>query len=484
MKQLWFLLVFACCSLANAQDLLVKYDFIKDKFFFYENGKLITQPVIKKNYEVKVQVENLNPFVFVARCDWKQNVVTDNSSMSGIAGMFKGMSGIGSLSTLLTGLNMGQFEDLGIRGGASLLETNLTAKSTLQNAINCYNKLYDVEQTMNQVEYSSNKLQKLKFNPYLPADTLKKIALELTATSLKKKTNERNLTATGFIQFSTAISNTLNTEYDNLMNYSNSFLNEYNTYAARNGNNFAEAGMDKTIATLLNAAAALKQKYTAENISTKIDALEMQYETITYTPFSYTCNYLATGDNIGLTLDIFQSSMGASNTGAVVYTGSDGTDTLRKVRSKSINILVKGDVKITTSVGLGFPSYFDKNKTWSNKDSIITGTAGNNLAPCISTYINFYPYSGRNVHWGGTFGIGIPVQSEGTSTLNFFLGGSAVLGSNSKVVIHAGLAIGQLNVLGGGQKEGDKLKDGSELPTTKKTFQPGAFFGISFALNK
>jgi hypothetical protein len=146
--------------------------------------------------------------------------------------------------------------------------------------------------------------------------------------------------------------------------------------------------------------------------------------------------------------------------------------------------MIHGDMKITTSVGLGFPTYFGNNKTWTNRDSMIYGASGTNYAPCISTYVNFYPYTGRNIHLGGTFGIGIPVQNEGTSALNFFIGGSAVLGTNSKVVLHGGMAIGQLNVLGSGLKEGDRLSDAVVVPATKKTFKPGAFFGISFALNK
>jgi len=471
---------------AYAQDLVVKYDFIKDKFSYWQNGKQVVQPQVKKNFEVKVQVENLNPFVFIARCNWKQKVADDNSSMSGIAGMFKGIGGIGSITTLLSGLDMGQFEDLGIkRSGASLLESNLAAKMTLQNAINSYNKLYETEQTLAKVEYSSTKLQKLKFNPYLPSDTLKRIAYELTATSMstKKNTTERNLSVSGFIQFSTGLYNTMISESENLKNYAADFLTEYNNYAAQNGNNFAEAGINKTIDNMVATSKELKAKFTAETINNKVDALQQQYEVITYTPFTYSCNYMPTGDMLSLNLDIFQSTMGANNTGNVVY-GGEVTDTMRKVRTKSINILIHGDMKVTTSVGLGFPTYGNQNKTWSNRDSFIRGTSGSNLAPCISTYINFYPYSGKNIQWGGTFGVGIPVQNEGTSALNFLLGGSAVLGSNSKVVIHAGFAIGQLNVLSAGQKEGDRLRDGISSPTTKKSFVPGAFFGISFALNK
>ncbi len=485
MRRIATLLLLACIGTLSAQDLIIEYDFITDSYTFFQNGKAIPQPVIRKNYEVKVQVKNLNPFVFVARCNWKQQIADNNSSISGIAGMFKGIGGLGAFNSILSSLNMDQFEDATLRGGASLLESNLNAKSSLQNAINAYNKLFEIEQTMNKVDFTSNKLKKLKLNPYLPADTLKQIAHDLTYASLfTKKGKEPNLSATGFIQYASNITVSLNAEYENLINYSNSFVSEYNKFVSNNGNNFAEAGMDKTVATMVTAANALKSKYTDDAINNKLESLEQQYEIITYTPFSYTCNFMPTGDLLSLTLDFFQISTGASNTGNVVYNTGDVTDTMRKIRTKSVNILVRGEMKISSSVGLGFPTYFNKNQTYANRDSIISSVSGNNYAPCIATYINFYPYYGKNIHWGGTFGIGIPVQNEGTSSMNFFLGGSAVIGSSSKVVLHGGLAVGQLSMLSNGQKVGDNLGDKFTAPSTKKSFTTGAFFGISFALNK
>lgn len=483
MRKLWILLAIAVIGKVSAQDLIVEYDFISDSYKFYQNNRPIPQPVIKKNYEVKVQVKNLNPFVFIARCGWRQQVAENNSSTSSIAAMFKGVGGLGSISSILTGLNMDQFEDKSVtRGGASLLENNFAAKASLQSTINAYNKLFEIEQILNKVEYSTAKLQKLKLNPYLNADTLKFIAHELTTASLSTPTNKvKNLNATGFIQYSTNLSNDMAAQYDNLVENTKVFITEYNNFLTRNGTNFAEVGMDKTINGMINSANLLKAKYNSDLINAKMDALEQQYETITYTPFTYSCNYMATGDLLSLTLDFFQITQPNN---APVFNSVNITDTMRKVRTKSMNILIRGDMKISTSVGLGFPTYFNKNQTYSNRDSMIYGVSGNNYAPCISTYINFYPYSGRNIHWGGTFGVGIPVQNEGTSALNFFLGGSAVLGSSSKVVIHGGLAIGQLNLLSAGQKTGDNLGDKITTPVTKKSFVPGAFFGISFALSK
>ena len=55
----------------SAQRLLVKYDFLNDDFTYYEIGKNglkkeISRPVVTRNYNVKVEVENYNPFVYTA----------------------------------------------------------------------------------------------------------------------------------------------------------------------------------------------------------------------------------------------------------------------------------------------------------------------------------------------------------------------------------------------------------------------------------
>jgi hypothetical protein len=92
-KLLTLLLGMAVLSHIQAQGLVLEYDFIHDKFTYLQNGKEVAKPNVRKGNEVKVHVKNLNPFVFIARCDWKDEVVEDNSTLSGIASMFAGFGG-------------------------------------------------------------------------------------------------------------------------------------------------------------------------------------------------------------------------------------------------------------------------------------------------------------------------------------------------------------------------------------------------------
>lgn len=470
---------------AQSQDLIIHYDFIHDKFTYEQRGKFVSKPVIRKNYEVKVMVENLNPFVFIARCKWHEEVVENNSSISGIASMFTGLNmGNDLISGILSGMSPDMIDLASERSDRSMFGTFAMAKIDLQNAFRNYNSLFDIEQTLIKSDFTTAKLKKMKFNPYMPADTLKKVAAVLVENALKGTgTDNLHITSTTFINRANYMATHLNEDFNNLLVASDNFLTAYNAYRNVNGNDFSEAGMDRTVKNMVSIARQLYERYNAEDVHNKIEALEAQYNAIIYTPFVYVCNYMANSDRLSLELDFYETS---PYTRAADYYlgGGDNVDTLRNVRSKKVNVLVQGDMKITTSIGLGFPTYFSKNQEFSNRDSLISSSAGNNYSPCISTFINFYPFSGRNIHWGGTFGVGIPVQSGGTSNLNFFLGGSAVLGGASKVAINGGLAIGQLPSLIAGQKVGDNLGDKITTPEVKKVFMPGAFFGISFSLGK
>jgi hypothetical protein len=388
------------------------------------------------------------------------------------------------LSGLLSGVNMDQFTLASTRDAVSMFESYAAAKVDMKNAVSSYNKLFAAEQTLLNSEFTTNKLRKIKYNPYLPSDTLKKITELLIQNALNPgKSTYTPLVATTFLQKANDINNMLSMEYENMKLSVENFMQAYNSFKGLHGPDFSEAGLDRVLMGMLESAGGLRGKYSNDDIHSRMEALEQQYESIYYTPFVYVCNYMAKGDMLTLELDFYETSPYTRNSD-VYLTGGDAVDTLRKIRTKRVHIQVQGDMKISTSVGLGFPTYFDKNQSFSNRDSIISTTPGNNYSPCVSTFISFYPYAGKNLHWGGCFGVGIPVQSEGTSNLNFFLGGSAILGSASKVGLHAGLAIGQLSSLTNGQRIGDNIGDEITPPETKKAFTTGAFFGISFSLGK
>lgn len=482
MNKLLTVIALVSATAVQAQDLTIRYDFIKDEFTYFQGQKQLKQPLVKRNNEIKVEVVNLNPFVFTARCAWKEEVVQDNASSAGLASMFQGIAMPGAgVSTLLSSLNLEANLPGLMRNGSSFHGETQFASLAFENCQTSYKSLYEIEQTLARIEQSSAKLKVLRLNPYLPSDTLKNLAEKMVAQCFtqKGKPLTRELNASAFMDYSAQMVKTIEEQYDALSANAEQYLSLYSQYE-NSHTTFKEKGMDQNIKNMLTLAKQMKEKYTTELVMSRMDKLEEQYEVIKYTPFTYICNYMTQGDLVSLTLDIYEIPKSRRD-GATQ--SLDNLDSLKKLRTKSLNFIVRGDIKVSTSVGLGFPTFFSQNQTFSNPDSVIRATAGSNFAPTISTFINFYPYQGKNFHIGGTFGVGVPVQGDNSGNMNFFLGLSSVLGASSKVVINGGLALGQLQVLDNGQKTGDKLPL-NMVPTTKKVFKPGMFFGVSFALGK
>ena len=95
--------------------------------------------------------------------------------------------------------------------------------------------------------------------------------------------------------------------------------------------------------------------------------------------------------------------------------------------------------------------------------------------------INFYPVIGDNFNVGGSFGLSIPIADD-VNGVNFLLGPSVFLGRQSRLSLSGGVAYGPVNRLTNGL-EIDQTTTLSSLDNfTKKVYDFGYFFGISFSL--
>lgn len=226
----------------------------------------------------------------------------------------------------------------------------------------------------------------------------------------------------------------------------------------------------------------LTSKIESVSIQSEMDSLEYTYRSIMNTPFRYTASSRAKEDEILVKLDFYENSryMLKQGGGFTAAPNTNRLDTLKKTRTRSVEVSVAGDMKISTSIGLGFPTYFGANKDYSNRDSVITSSPGSNYTPHLTTMLSFYPYNGRNASFGGSFGVGVPLEDE--KATNFFIGLSSILGANNKVVISGGLCIGKANVLQRGYKDGDKLTSADAIIPVERKYKTGAFFSVSFAL--
>ncbi len=150
-------------------------------------------------------------------------------------------------------------------------------------------------------------------------------------------------------------------------------------------------------------------------------------------------------------------------------------------RTKSFKVNVSGGLKISPSIGVAFPSYFGAAKDYyARGDTTIVETDGDNYIPNIAAFVNFYPYTGKAVNFGGSFGIGIPIKGA-TISPSFLIGGSLVLGNKYRIALSGGMATGPVKALENGFEVGQNLEAFQDLETKTK-YAIGFYSAISFTI--
>ena len=459
----------------SAQRLLVKYDFLNDDFTYYEIGKNglkkeISRPVVTRNYNVKVEVENYNPFVYTAVANYS---VTEfqNAPNMGFLSMISPLglpTGGSNFLSSLTGMET-------TRGGKGLF-SEPAAVQALEKVQKTYMTLYEAEEMTNNIDFIMQKVHKLKYNPYLPADSIKAFTQNLMVTLF----NQPNVQSQDFLTKANQINTTIKSDVAKLTNYVDNFQNAYQNYATTRGKNggFEGEGYNNLVDAWGTQALEFADNFDSDLLLEKLDFLESEYQAIMNTPFYFNTSDVAKGDELTITIDFYKNPL--DENGEPVSASSDDLTSLKKAKTKEIDVTVGGDLKINSSVGLAFP-YHKDNSSFINKDSVITSIAGNNFTPNIAAYLNFYPYNGKNVAFGGTFGVGVPI-SDDNRNFSFLLGASTIFGSDNKLVLNYGATLGQVNQLDQGFSLGDNLGDIYEPVPTRSAYNVGLFFGISFAL--
>lgn len=468
------LLSFTLVSSVQAQRLLVEYDFLNDDFNYYKvakNGtqKKVSSAIVTRNHNIKVKVINYNPFVYTAVAGYSSKTVDDapNINFLSLISPIGLPTGGTSFLNSLTGADPGS-----TRGG---LWADRKAAQAMEKVQATYMTLYQAEQMTNNIDFIMEKVHKLKFNPYLPADSIKSFTNSLVSDLL----GQTSIQPQDFLERANEINSAVNNDVARLNTYVNTFQSAYQSYANGRGKSggFEGEGADAMVENWSKQAKAFANNFDSDLLLKKLDYLETEYQAIMNTPFNFNTSDVAEGDKITVTVDFYRNpeSDGEYKPGDLAEVAN-----LTKIKSKEIDVTVKGDIKINSSVGMAFP-YFNNNSEYINKDSVITAVDGNNFTPNIAAYLNFYPYSGRNATFGGTFGVGVPISSDGKN-FNFLMGGSVIFGSNNRLVLNYGATLGQVNKLDQGYEVGDNLGDALDNVPTRKAYQWGGFVGISFSL--
>lgn len=464
---------------AQAQSLRIVYDFIQDEVSYYRTkpgdpiGKPIGSPVVGRNKIVTVEVVNFNKFVYAANATYTSKVVEQQSDMGFLDVITPLVNPLGS-SSFFTALGGTLPEEIG-RGG--VLSTR-GASSAYDDILNAYQNLTSLEASLKAIEYAGNKLNKLKYNPYLPTDTI----VSMSTYIVSQIFNKPRVNPSDFSSVIVQLTKDYTSSVSNLKTATNVFIREYVDYAATRGDQqFEGRGLDQVVRNFNQEVNEVTAVINPEYITQQVDYLETVYTSIVASTFRFNSSHAAKDDEIDLALSFYKLPV-SEESGESDMANLNNLESLPKIKEKRVNIIVKGDMKVTTSVGLGFPR-FETSDEYINRDSFIVSQTGSKSAPNLAAYVNFYPYTGRSFHLGGTFGVGVPLQAE-TRTVNMFMGLSTLFGSSGRVALHGGFSLGQVQHLGEGYEVGDKLLSPSQDVPVRNVWEWGTFIGVSFNIGQ
>ncbi|MFT7592244.1 MAG: hypothetical protein ACI9UJ_002174, partial [bacterium] len=472
------LLVVFCGPDGYAQSLRIVYDFIQDEVRYYKTkpgdriGKEIGSPVVGRNKLVTIEVINFNKFVYAADAMYTSKTVEKQSDMGflDIVSPLVNPIGSGSFSTALGGKLPDEI------GRGSGLMGSRGVSSAYDDILDSYKKLTSLEEDMKSIEYAISKLNKLKYNPYLPTDTIVNMSNMIVSQIFDRSVMNPSDFSEVIVRFNRDYTNSVT----NLKTATVSFLREYNDFANGREVHFEGRGLDEAVRSFNAEVNQVTKAFNPEYITAQIDFLETIYTSIVSTRYTFNSSYAAKDDEIDLKLNFYKVPI--DDKGNYLSVDRNKMSDLAKIKEKNINIIVRGDIKVTSSVGLAFPKY-KTSKEFIYRDSSIISVAGSQFSPNLGAYVNVYPYSGRTLQLGGTFGVGVPLQEE-QKNVNMYMGVTALFGSDSRVGQHAGAILGQVKKLGSGYNIGDALLPGDATIPTRNIWEWGTFIGISFNIAK
>jgi hypothetical protein len=471
-KLLLFALLGMCFFSLHAQNLLIRYDFLKDDYTFYrvKPGKppeLIEKPVVGRNNTVKVEIVNFNKFVYAAKCTFEAGE-SDESSQVNFMSLLTPLVVPQSGASFLSQFGGGNANEENARNG-SLFKDRLADQSYLA-AQTSYKSLYEVERTLKNIDFSISKLQELKYNKYLPSDSIKKMASLLVTKAIKSE----NASHADFMNTIESLNNAYMTHLSSFKLSSEDFEGAFNRLSSSRGETTAK----NPIKRLSDEVTKMEEFYDDDFISVKVNLLENIYESIINTEFRFNASDLAEKDFLDIKLDMYEYP--TDDEGLPKAVSQTELEDLVMVKNKKLKVTVKGDLKINSSLGLAFP-YYANNFGYINVGGEIVEQPGNNFAPNISAFMNFYPYNGKLGQLGGTFGLGLPIAGDDRN-LSVFLGGASLFGSKNRIVLNAGASLGQVTQLDMGLQNGEMLDNEFMDVPTRQVWQWGAFLGISFSV--
>ena len=537
MKQFLLLTFFVMLGLsAKAQGLIIEYDYIsKTSKYLKVNKKgdtvIVKSPLIRNEEDVVVKVINFNEHALYAEAEITSEMLTESTNPFGLFSM---------LSPIFNVASKGVLKNMFDEGGVDISDIDSEFGFTDDDDLKNDDQLNDVradyvdlneiafdlgkmEQFVQDIEFGLNQLYVLSRNTNMVAEEVKEQARQIVSGTLKNSDNPK---LTHFYRVREQLLGDSRTQLANAKLLASGIM-KYQKYKTKENFGFSslESAMvyeqmsEETIA-LMDAIGDFQSLYSKKDIEQMLQLMQQMYFSIQNSSFTYNTTAMAEGDRTNINLTFYDIPPIETIEGESMeeveeeiedeieeeedeyeydwedeeYEWEDDTDyddtglkynNMKErvpIRTKSFRVKVSGGLKISPSVGMAFPSYFGAAKDFfARGDTIIAETDGDNWIPSISAFVNFYPYTGKAVNFGGSFGIGIPIKG-GNISPNFYLGGALVLGDKYRVILSAGMATGPVTRLENGYEVDQKLETFQDIETTTK-YAVGFYSSISFTMS-
>jgi len=467
MKHLLLSLVTLIALSVHAQDFLIRHDLIKEKteFFKISHSKdtlKVDAINLKKATNIKLEVENYNPFYWNAKVTTYKRPVEEQVGFGAVFSPFMGLM----KSVMGTALPNLQLPDLGSRGvdEPQRMEEKFLFYSGLM--AEKYQKLRDLEAEYEQLKLLELQLTELKFEN-------KKTELEIKSKAQELRLKNMDVAKLDLPQV-LAMGKEKDLVLQNTLDSIPLLQDKIQKLSVGMDASMRISGQT-TVSDMVDKAAAAKKA--TSNISfgmaradkpftEELFMVSRLFKDISTTPFRYQYLVNSAPDIAELKLEVYPRVDSLSKDTIVKY----------------FPVTSKGVVRVRTSFGVAF-SFFPNNKVYDvGPNNKIVESTGDLFVPVLSTLIHFYPVRAGGFKIGGAFGFGIPLQGQ-NKDINFLLGPSFIIGQNELVIISAGVTGGKVNKLTGGWSVGDTVPTADFPIPTKSYYDLGAFISLSFNIS-
>jgi hypothetical protein len=495
------------------QDLHIYYDIESEHIEYKYDDENIKKPKVRIGDQVFLHINNYNNYLYTVevKANEREIYIPISSGSNPLASMLSGKGGsMPSLNLLSSSGTLGQdplnllteslkMDDEDQMGFAQSASTNssmaslqmqfnsaLSAIQMAESELVIAGKEIGEELEARQVyDMVARELEKLKHNPNLKTDQIKKLANEY----LQKVFNVDDIKEIdlSYVLERSDMEQVMKKHLSNLNSKKQLYKNQIEKLDVINlklgllgvKDNSSSELTSKIRDTHLKSKEILKLvendevtvqellNSNRENDVSYLADLRYEYEAIMSNDFSHTFRTMASGDYVSFEILLKEKIPG------------EGVSSI--IHKAPIEVPVSGNFKINASLGLSFGAFGKAVEDYYIRDSQIFADEKNEVIPMITSFVHFYSQSVGNTSVGGSIGIGIPITGGGNiSSLSFLLGPSLVIGKSSRVVISGGLMVGQVERLAQGFEIGDGFISQADLVPTKEQYELGYYLGLSY----